>query len=91
VHVGSPGTAVNSGFVGFNAVLAALAVYAVLQPDIRLALLGALLGTWFFSYINRGAPVPALASGFVVAVWFIMLLGWLDRRFSETPETATGR
>lgn len=83
VHVGSAGSAINSGFVGFNAVLAALAVYAVITPDLRLALLGALLATWIFSYINRTAPVPALASGFVLAVWIIMFLGWLNHRIGE--------
>ena len=69
--------------LGFNAVLAALAVYAVITPDVRLALLGALLATWIFSYINRTAPVPALASGFVLAVWIIMFLGWLNHRIGE--------
>jgi urea transporter len=80
-HVGTAGGAINTGFVGFNAVLAALGVAAVLEGDLRLAILGALLGTWFFSYINRNAPVPALASGFVLAVWAVMLLDWLHRRF----------
>ena len=82
-HVGSAGSAINSGFVGFNAVLAALAVYAVITPDLRLALLGALLATWIFSYIDRTAPVPALASGFVLTVWIIMFLGWLNHRIGE--------
>jgi urea transporter len=82
VHVGSAGSAINSGFVGFNAVLAALAVYVVIGPDLRLALLGAVLATWVFSYVNRTAPVPALASGFVLAVWIIMFLGWLNHRFA---------
>lgn len=80
-HVGISGGEVNTGFVGFNAVLAALGVAAVLQGDLRLAVLAAMLATWFFSYINRNAPVPALASGFVVAVWTTMFLDWLHRRF----------
>ena len=80
-HVGVAGGAVNTGFVGFNAVLAALGVAAVLGGDLRLAVLAAMLATWFFSYINRNAPMPALASGFVVAVWTTMLLDWLHRRF----------
>ena len=80
-HVGVAGGAINTGFVGFNAVLAALGTAAVLEGDLRLAILAALLATWFFSYINRNAPVPALASGFVIAVWVVMLLDWLHRRF----------
>lgn len=85
-HVGTAGGAINTGFVGFNAVLAALGAAAVLQGDLRLAVLAALLGTWFFSYINRNAPVPALASGFVLAVWTVMLLDWVHRRFGPEPE-----
>lgn len=80
-HVGVAGGAINTGFVGFNAVLAALGTAAVLQGDLRLTVLAAMLATWFFSYINRNAPVPALASGFVLAVWATMLLDWLHRRF----------
>lgn len=80
-HVGTVGGAINTGFVGFNAVIAALATAAVLQGDLVMTVLAAILATWFFSYITKNAPVPALASGFVVAVWLVMLLGWLDRRF----------
>lgn len=60
-----------------------------------MAILAALLATWFFSYINTNAPVPALASGFVVAVWAVMGLDWLHRRFGPdenqaAEETLTG-
>jgi urea transporter len=94
-NVGIVGGAINTGFVGFNAVLAALAAAVVLQGDLRMAVLAALLATWFFSYINTNAPVPALASGFVVAVWTVMGLDWLHRRFGPdanqaAAETHTG-
>ncbi len=87
-HIGIAGGAINTGFVGFNAVLAALGVAAVLNGDLRTAVLAALLATWFFSYINRNAPVPALASGFVLAVWATMLLGWVESRFGSKPAVA---
>lgn len=94
-HVHVVGGAVNTGFIGFNAVLAGLATYALVAEDLRVALLGALLGTWLFSFITRNAPFPALASGFVLAVWAILLLGWLNPRFVGRPEQAeavpTGR
>lgn len=88
-HVGVVGGMINSGFVGFNAVLAALAAAVVIQGDLRMAVLSAILATWFFSYINRGAPVPALASGFVAAVWFVMFLDWVHRRFG--PDAGKAR
>lgn len=87
-HIGVAGGAINTGFVGFNAVLAALGVAAVLDGDLRMAVLAAMLATWFFSYINRNAPVPALASGFVLAVWATMLLDWLHRKFGPKKVVA---
>ncbi len=81
-HVGAKGTAINSGFIGFNAVLAAMATYALVTPDLRLAAAASLFATWIFSYVGRNLPAPALASGFVLTVWLILLLGWLNPRFN---------
>lgn len=85
-HTMVAGAEINSGFVGFNAVLAALAAYVVIAADLRLAVLAAVLATWFFSYMTRNAPVPALASGFVISIWFIQFLGWLNGRFGAAQE-----
>lgn len=85
-HVGAPGDMINSGFIGFNAVLAAVATYELVAADLRLAFLAAMASTWIFSFINRSWPSPALASGFVLTVWGIMLLGWLNSRFN--PDAA---
>jgi urea transporter len=88
-HVGAKGTAINSGFVGFNAVLGAMATYALVAPDLRLAAMAAVFATWIFSYVGRNMPAPALASGFVLTVWLIILLGWLNPRFNEEKARAT--
>jgi urea transporter len=85
-HVGAPGDMINSGFIGFNAVLAAVATYELVAADLRLAFLAAMASTWIFSFINRSWPSPALASGFVLTVWGIMLLGWLNSRFNPRAE-----
>jgi len=77
-----PGDAVNSGFAGFNAVLAAVATYELVAADLRLAVLAAVVSTWIFAFVNVNWPSPALASGFVLTVWLIMLLGWLNPRFN---------
>jgi urea transporter len=84
-HVGGKGSAINSGFIGFNAVLGAMATYALVAPDLRLAALAALFATWIFSYVGHNLPAPALASGFVLTVWLILLLGWLNSRFNAEP------
>jgi urea transporter len=87
-HVGAPGTAINSGFVGFNAVLAAIATYALIAPDLRLSALAALISTWIFSYVGRHMPAPALASGFVLTVWTILLVGRINPRFNGAAAPA---
>lgn len=83
-HVGAKGEMINSGFVGFNAVLGALATYSLVAADLRLAALAALFATWIFSAVGRHLPAPALASGFVLTVWMILALGWLNARFNAT-------
>jgi urea transporter len=85
-HVHAPGDMINSGFIGFNAVLASIATYELIAADLRLVLLAAMASTWIFSLINRNWPSPALASGFVLTVWGIMLLGWLNSRFNPSAE-----
>ncbi|HKP55318.1 MAG TPA: urea transporter [Polyangiales bacterium] len=82
--VGAKGAAINSGFVGFNAVLGAIATYAIVAPDLRLAALAALFSTWIFGFFFRHFPAPALASGFVLTVWLILVMGWLNTKFNET-------
>jgi len=54
----------------------------LVAADLRLVLLAAMASTWIFSLISRNWPSPALASGFVLCVWGIMLLGWLNSRFN---------
>lgn len=80
-HVGRAGGAINSGFVGFNAVLAALAAYSIVAEDLRLVVLAALLSSWLASYVYLGVPLPVLASGFVLSIWLILLLGQLNPWF----------
>jgi urea transporter len=87
-HVGAPGTAINTGFIGFNAVLAAIATYVLVAPDLRLSALAAFFATWIFSYLGRHVPAPALASGFVLTVWLIMLVGRLNPRFNGEQAAA---
>jgi len=84
-HAGAVGGSINFGFVGFNGVLAALAAYVLVAADLRLVVLGSVLATWLASYVYRGVPVPVLASGFVLAIWAMLLLGWLNPRFAAKP------
>jgi urea transporter len=84
-HVNAPGAAINSGFIGFNAVLAAMATFAMISNDLRMAALAALGATWIFSIVSRLGIAPALASGFVLTVWLILALGRLNVWFNKQP------
>jgi uncharacterized membrane protein len=60
-----------------SGVLTALAAYVLIAPDLRFVALAAVLATWLFSFVNRSGYVPVLASGFVAAIWLIVLSGTL--------------
>lgn len=89
-HVGANGGAINSGFVGFNAVLASLAAYVIVAKDLRLVVLAAISATWLASYVYRGVPAPVLASGFVLSIWAILLLASANPRFNAQDSSARG-
>lgn len=75
-----PGEQINSGLAGFNAVLAAVAIYALVAPDNRLALLGAIVASAVLPRFSALGLIP-LAAGFVVTTWAIMALGWFQERY----------
>jgi urea transporter len=76
------GGAINFGFVGFNGVLAALAAYVIVAPDLRLVVLGSLMATWLAAFVYHRWEIPVLASGFVLAIWAMLLLAWVNPRFA---------
>jgi len=86
IHVHVVGGAISTGYVGFNAVLAALVVCVVVKDDIRLALLAAFIGTWIFSFMNASWPAPAVASGFVLSVWLVYVLTKFEKVFWRRAE-----
>jgi urea transporter len=91
VHAGAVGGSINFGFVGFNGVLAALAAYVIVAADLRLVVLGSVLATWLASYVYRGFPAPVLASGFVLAIWAMLLLGWVNPWFAAKPSAPNAK
>ncbi len=83
-----PGEQINSGLAGFNAVLAAVAIYAFAGSDVRLALFGAIVASAILPLFSR-LDLISLAAGFVVATWAVLLLGWFqDKYFNERPAPA---
>jgi urea transporter len=75
-----PGEQINLGLAGFNAVLAAVAIYAFCGSDIRLALLGAVFASAILPVFGK-LDLVSLAAGFVVTTWLVILLGWFQREY----------
>lgn len=79
-----PGDEINSGLAGLNAVLAAVAIYALVEADIRLALLGAIVASAVIPLFSQLNLIP-LAAGFVLTTWVIMLLDRFQKRWFNQP------
>jgi urea transporter len=78
-----PGEQINLGLAGFNAVLAAVAIYAFCGSDIRLSLLGAVFASAILPVFGK-LDLVSLAAGFVVTTWLVVFLGWFQREhFNE--------
>jgi len=90
MFAGIDGVAINTGFVSFNAVLAALAAYSLLKRDLRLVVAASLLSSVIFGTFSRHWPAPALASGFVLSIWFLMLLDRLNAPFNRNRTGPAG-
>jgi urea transporter len=73
-----PGDQINSGLAGLNAVLAAVAIYALVAQDIRLSLLGAIVASAVLPLFGR-LDLISLAAGFVLTTWAIMFLDWFQK------------
>jgi urea transporter len=82
----APGLA-DLGLYGFNGVLAAVSAYAVCGGRLRLAVLGAMLATVVTPAISA-LGVQALGAPFVVATWFLLFLGWVERNWFDEPDEA---
>lgn len=76
---------VDLGLYGFNGVLAAVAAFVVCGGQLRLAVLAALLATVLIPAISAFG-VAALSAPFVVAIWLLLLLGWIGGRWFDVPE-----
>jgi urea transporter len=77
---------IRLGLYGYNATLAAVALY-LWRRSLIPPLLGILLSVPFTEMLPR-LGLPALTGPFVLATWVVLGLGWLDQRFLPPhPET----
>lgn len=80
---GDPMQAISIGIYGYNAALAAMAMF-LKRKSLALPILGALLATGMTEFFPKALGVPALTGPFVAASWFMLAVIWLeDRLFGE--------
>ena len=75
------------GLYGYNATLAAVALYLW-----RRSFIPPILGMFLAVGLTDLVPLlglPALTAPFVLATWMVLALGWLDGRFLKEPAAST--
>lgn len=84
-HAVDPAAA-DLGLYGFNAVLTAVAVFALCGNNLRLAILGALVATIMMPAI-AGIGLQPVSAPLVFTTWLILALGWFDEHWFSPPDT----
>lgn len=85
-----PTSSVNIGIYGYNAALAAIALY-LWRPSLIIAVLGAFLSTPLTEMFPRihdwiaGLNPAALTAPFVFACWIVIAVGALEKPFAGEP------
>jgi urea transporter len=77
---------VSLGLYGYNATLAAVALFLWRRSFIP-PLLGMLFSVPLTELIPR-LGIPALTAPFVLATWIVLAFGWLDQRFLRGPSAS---
>lgn len=79
LYHGDPETNISIGLYGYNASLAAIALFLP-KPSFTLPLLAALVSTPLTEYFPDSLGIPALTAPFVLASWVVLALLWIERR-----------
>jgi hypothetical protein len=70
-------------------VLAVVAIYELVRPDVPLALMGSLAAGAVLPLFSLIGVVP-LAAGFVLVTWVIFFLEWFQARYFNAREVGSG-
>jgi urea transporter len=85
VYHGDPDAPVSVGLYGYNASLAAMALFLP-RPSLTLPLLAAVASTPLTEFFPKSLGIPALTAPFVVAAWLVLLATWAERRLFGTRD-----
>jgi urea transporter len=86
-HHASAEEVAGLGLYGYNATLAAVAVF-LWRRSIIPPLLGILISVPLTEYFPL-LGLPTLTTPFVLATWIVLILGWLEGRFFGSPTAAS--
>jgi urea transporter len=76
---GDPSASASIGIYGYNASLAAMALFLV-RPTIAVPVLAAIVSTCLTEFFPKALGLPALTAPFVVASWAVLGVLWLEAR-----------
>jgi len=79
-----PSTLISVGIYGYNASLAAIAVF-LWRPSLPAAVLAALVSVPLTEFFPGALGIPALTAPFVAASWVVLALGALETVFLSKP------
>jgi urea transporter len=82
-HHDSPEEVAALGLYGYNATLAAIALF-LWRPTLIAPLLGILISVPLTAFVPM-LGLPALTAPFVLATWLVLVCGWLERKIFPVP------
>jgi urea transporter len=86
IYHGDPSTAISLGIYGYNASLAAIAVF-LWRESLLIPILAALISVPLTEFFPGTLGIPALTAPFVAASWVVLVLGALETQFLREPAT----
>ena len=79
IYHGDPSRPLSAGIYGYNAALAAMALF-LRRESLSLPILAALIATLLTEFFPKSTGLPALTSPFVAASWIVLGLVWSEER-----------
>lgn len=85
VYHRDPASAIGLGIYGYNASLAALAIF-LWRPGLLLPIFAALISVPLTEFFPKSIGIPPLTAPFVIAAWAVIVLSDLEAKFFRCKE-----
>jgi urea transporter len=84
IYHADPAETIGLGIYGYNAALAAMALY-LSRRSLQGPILAALASVPLTEFFPKALGIPALTAPFVAAAWIVLAVGWLETKFAAGP------